>query len=230
MKRILTATLIGLAIVAMSGCGREHVTGTGQAKMQVRKVAEFNGVNVSGSYAVIGAMGTPEKVVISTNENLLPYIESNVKDGVLIIENSKKADIEPTVKQDIWFFASSFKSIALNGSSKFQFFDMKSDKLDINLSGSHRLLLTGTATDMHLVVNGDSDVDAKKLLIDNATVEINGSGTVSLAPAKSLNVKINGSGKVTYFTKSPKIEKSVSGAGEVINGFGNFNDLSKPKS
>jgi hypothetical protein len=221
MNKLLTGFMVAMGLtVALSGCGREQVTGTGEGKQDVRNVAEFSGINVNGNYEIVGSMGSPQKVVVFSNENLLPYITSTVKSSVLMIDTSKSADIKPTIIQKMWFFSDVFDSLTLNGASRFQFLDLKAKKLVISLTGAHQLLFSGTGTDIDIVINGNSDVDAKNLAVENATIEINGSSSVLINPSKTLKVKINGNGKVIYFNKEPKIEQTINGSGQVINGFG----------
>tara|TARA_R110000868_G_scaffold210193_2_gene460216 strand:+ start:2009 stop:2695 length:687 start_codon:yes stop_codon:yes gene_type:complete len=221
MTKFLTRLTLGLCLAAtLTGCGREKVTGTGTEKQEVRNTAEFTGLNVNGNYAIAGSIASPQKVVIGSNENILPYITSSVSSDVLMIDQKSSVELTPTVEQKIWFFTNEFNSLTLTGASQFQFLGLKTDKLNISLTGSHRLIFTGTAGNLHIVVHGNSDIDAKKLLVENADIEINGDSTVLLNPTKTLKVTINGNGKVVYYNKEPKIEKIINGSGQVISGFG----------
>ena len=212
--------LLTSALLAVTSCSNESITGTGKPKQEVRNFSEFKGINVSGNYEILGSPGKPEKFIISTNENILPYILTSVKKGVLTVESKKSVSLHPTVTQNIWFTVPEFNSLELSGSSIFQFLDLNGDELKITLSGSHHLLLTGKATSIDLTISGSSDVDARKLNVDDAKVVINGSSTVYLNPANNLKVTINGEGKVVYFSEAPKVEQVINGAGQVISNFG----------
>jgi len=223
MNTIIKSIVIAAGFLSLVGCGREEIKGTGDAKQEIRNLAKFTGMNVNGNYQILGSPGSPDKFVISTNANLLPYVETTVKDGIVIVQNAKKKDLVPTVTQNIWFTVPKFNSLILNGSSIFQFQDLKTDKLDINLSGSHQLLLTGTADEIHLNISGSSDVDARSFVTDDADVVINGSSTVYLNPTKHLKVTINGEGKVVYFSQGPQVEQTINGSGQVYSNFGTLN-------
>lgn len=230
MNHLSKALLLGACVISLTSCGREDIKGTGELKTEVRNLAEFTGLNVSGNYEILGSTGSPEKFVIGTNENLLPHIDTTVKDGVVIVDDKKSADLHPTVAQKIWFTIPKFASLILNGSSVFQFQDLEGSKIEINLSGSHQLLLTGKAEEVDLTISGSSEVDARNLVTDEAKVVINGSSTVYLNPTKKLDVTINGEGKVVYFSQSPKVEQKINGAGQVISNFGNVaKDVPQPE-
>ena len=220
MQRLIKHSLILILMAAaITACGRKEVQGTGQEKQEVRNVAQFTGINVNGNYKILGSTGSPQKVVIASNANLLPFIETNVSDSVLIVQDQKKMVLHPTLDQRIWFNTTKFNSVTLNGSSVFQFQHLKTDNLDIHLSGAHQLLLTGTAGNLNIVVNGSSDIDARDFVVQNVTVEINGSSTVYINPAKKLKITINGDGQVVYFSQSPQIEQLINGSGKVISNF-----------
>jgi len=219
-KQISVVLIIVSLIFTLTSCSRQQVNGSGASKQETREVSEFTGLNIDGNYSILGTISSPQRFVISTNENLLPFIETNVKDGILTIQNKSSTDLHPTSGQSIWFYVPSFESLTLNGISKFQLTNLDSEKLSITLTGSHRLLLTGKAGDLTINVSGNSTIDARNLAVNNANIELNGAGTVYLNVANTLSVKINGSGKVVYFNQTPKIEKTVNGAGDVISGFG----------
>lgn len=229
MNKLIKILLLTAGLCTLTSCGRETVKGTGDAKQEIRNLEEFTGLNVSGNYQILGSPGSPEKFIISTNANLLPYIETSVKDGNVIVETKKKTDLSPTVTQNIWFTAPKFNNLILNGSSVFQFQDLETDKLTINLSGSHQLLLTGKGDSLELTISGSSDVDARSFVTDDATIVISGSSTVYVNPAKTLKVTINGEGKVVYFSSAPKVEQAINGAGQVISNFGKL-DKDVPKN
>lgn len=229
MNNLSKALLLSACMMSLTSCGRQDIKGTGELKPEVRNLAEFTGLNVSGNYEILGSKGSPDKFIIGSNENLLPYIDTSVKDSVVIVDDKKHADLHPTVPQKIWFTIPTFASLVLNGSSIFQFQDLEGSKIDINLSGSHQLLLTGKADELDLTISGSSQVDARNLATDDARIVINGSSTVYVNPAKNLNVTINGEGKVIYFSQSPRIEQKITGAGQVISNFGNAaKDIPQP--
>lgn len=219
-KYVKSSALVICMLLTVISCSRQNVTGTGEAKTEVRNLSEFNGLTVNGNYEILGSPGTPEKFVVSTNENLLPYLMTSVKKGIVEVETKKSVDVHPTVAQKIWFTVPEFDSLTLNGASAFQFFDMVTNKLNITLSGSHHLLMSGKGDSLALTISGSSDVDARGLVVNDATVVINGSSTVYLNPIKTLKVTINGDGKVIYFSEAPKVDQTINGSGQVTGNFG----------
>jgi len=183
-----SVALLTVAASLLAGCGSDNIKGTGAAEKENRNVAEFHGLNVSGAYAILGSIAKPQKLAVGTNANLLPYIETTVKDGVLFVTTKKGANTLPTVSQNIWFTADTLSSLTLSGASIFQLLHVNTDKLDVTLSGAHQVLLSGAGKELKIIISGNSDIDAKNLIVENATIEINGSSTVMVNPTQTLKI------------------------------------------
>jgi hypothetical protein len=219
MNKLIVALIISIStLLTVTSCSHEQVNGKGAPKQETRDVSEFTGININGNYMIQGTIGTPQKFVIGTNEDLLPYIKSSVSSDVLVIENKSSTDLHPTVSQNIWFTVKSFNNLTMTGTSQFQLPNIDSDSLRLTLTGSHRVFLSGKAAELFIVINGNTDVDARNLVAEKATIEINGSSQVLLDASKKLNVKINGNGKVIYFNDQPAIDQTVNGSGQVVSG------------
>src|SRR6058998_1729791 len=76
-------------LVLSSGCKFDHVSGSGAKKVEKRSVPAFTTVNISGAYEVEITAQNEQSVEIEGDDNLLPLIKTEVKDGVLEISNEK---------------------------------------------------------------------------------------------------------------------------------------------
>ena len=96
MKRMIV--VLALAAV-LSGCdgglfrGKE-LSGSGKSKLEKRSLAGFKSVNVSGAYDVEIAVQKEPGLEMEGDDNLLPRVRTEVKDGVLSIYNDEP--IRPT--------------------------------------------------------------------------------------------------------------------------------------
>ncbi len=217
MKKVITAIAI-CALLALTACGKEQIEGKGLAKQEKRDVADFSSITINGNYSIQGSIGSPQQFVISTNENLLPFISTPVSSGVLSVETKSGTELHPNVKQSIWFTVKDFNALTMTGTSQFQMANIDTDTLKLTLTGSHKLFIAGKASELTITINGNTSIDARNLIAENVTVVINGSSQVLLDADKKLNVTINGNGKVIYFNGQPMIEQTINGSGQVING------------
>lgn len=217
-RKLIGCATIACLLTTVSACSKQDdVKGTGNAKQETREVSAFSGINITGKYSIMGKIGSPQEFTISSNENILPHIKSSVDSGILVIADDDSVNVYPTVPQSIWFTAESISSISIDGASSFQLTGLNTDKLTIALAGAHTIYLEGKVGDLKLEANGSSNINAKDLTVDNAEIELNGSGVAGVSVKNNLKININGDGQVIYYNYQPKVEETVRGSGKIVN-------------
>jgi len=219
IKFLFLPLIVSLCLL-ISGCGHETIKGEGASKQEKREVSQFSGLEVDGAYAILGKVGSPQELVIASNPNILPYINTSVDDDMLIIKSKGSVKLQPSGSQNIWFTAKQLNTLRLKGASQFQITNVGTDDFNVSLEGSHKVYLKGKANSLTVKINGSSTINAKNLSVDDANIEINGSGVVALKVANNLKVKINGDGRVIYYDTQPKVEQTINGSGVVSSAFG----------
>src|SRR5262245_61070997 len=81
MSKILNVWLAGCVILA-SGCHLPGIRGNGRIKTEERQIAAFANLDAGGNFEIEWQSGPPV-VRITTDENLLSYIENDVSDDTL---------------------------------------------------------------------------------------------------------------------------------------------------
>src|SRR6266481_9323704 len=81
MRKILIVLLAG-CVVLVVGCHLPGIRGNGHIKTEVRQVGGFANIDAGGAFEIEWQSGTPS-VRVTTDENLLPYIENNVSGDTL---------------------------------------------------------------------------------------------------------------------------------------------------
>jgi hypothetical protein len=92
MKRLLLLLLIMPILYGCSYASRmeSSVTGSGNRKTEQRQMGDFNAVEVTGAYDVKIVSGTKGDVQIESDDNILPLIKTEVKDGRLVVSSNEK--------------------------------------------------------------------------------------------------------------------------------------------
>src|SRR5690606_36092558 len=88
--------------------------------------------------------------------------------------------------------------------------------LDIDITGSGNVKLSGQALDTWLKLAGSGKLEAYDLSAENYDIQINGSGNADVTVQENLKVDISGSRSVNY-KWNPSIDSKISGSGKVIN-------------
>src|SRR6187455_976841 len=87
MRKILIILLTG-CVALIVGCHLPGIRGNGRIKTEERSLPAFANLDVGGAFEIEWQNGAPA-LRITMDENLLPYIESNVSDDVLHLRTRK---------------------------------------------------------------------------------------------------------------------------------------------
>jgi hypothetical protein len=190
---------------------------------------------MAGSFDVEITQGTTVSVQIEGDENILPYIIVEDRDGYLVIKTKDHINYSATNDIKVFITTPNLEEVILAGSgnitgrSKFSGSDkliMKiagsgDMKMEVNtptvqseIAGSGSITLTGETKDESIKIAGVGDYNADGLKAENAKISIAGSGDVKVFASAVLDVNIAGAGTV-FYKGSPNVKQHVAGSGEV---------------
>ena len=240
MKKInncIALIMVALALPFLSAAnpiaGNTAVTGNQKVITQNRSVTAFHAIKVSGGIDVELLQGKELKLQVEADENLVPLIRTEVKDGVLniyhdeSIRNAKTMKIHLTFQNIDAIMASGgcdieskqklgFASLKtdLSGGCDLKL-DMKAGKLNCIHSGGCDAIFTGEAENVNLSVSGGCDVNASGLVAKNCTVDASGGSDVEVNVKGELNMKASGASDITYSGNPSKVKQSAQGASDI---------------
>jgi hypothetical protein len=215
MKKALVVFIV--LVFACSGCiisgFKRSIKGSGTLQTEERNVPQFEGISVAGSFDVKVRCGEKQKVVVSCDDNLLPYIITEVDNGTLEIYTDDP--IKPKAGNEIIISAGSIKSFSIAGSSDSILKEISTESFTLDIAGSGDIILTGKTSDFMVDIAGSGDVNAKDLIAENVSIDIAGSGDAIVSASKKLSVDIAGSGDVTYYGNPHEVTTDVAGSGDI---------------
>ncbi len=215
------------------------VDGTGNIITESRKVSGFDRVNLSGFGEVIIEVGDEESLTVITDDNIMPYVRTEVKNNTLILDfddNGFERGYNPTdgIKFNLVVTELSRVDISgagsievneleteklradLSGAGTLEVDSLTADELIIHISGAGTVVVSGKVQGQELSHSGVGSYNAAELESETAIVEISGAGSATLWVTDSLDVSISGLGQVVYYG-TPRIIQSVSGLGNLIS-------------
>ena len=96
--KLLFATVFAIISFTTFAQPWSKIEGNGNIIKDVREVGNFTAIASGGSWDVVISYSTDKTVVVEADENLLPYIKTEVEDGKLIIKSEKNINLNLVTK------------------------------------------------------------------------------------------------------------------------------------
>jgi hypothetical protein len=232
LKIIFGALIIGISAVFVS-CIMFPIVGNGNLISSERIVSPFDRISSGGSAEVRFHFSQEYKVVVTTDSNLIEYVEIKTKSNELSI-GTKNGHSYSFTKWIVDVYGPNLTGITISGSGTFDsahkimassFVSIVSgsgringtiecETLSATISGSGKMNFAGNGKNSNINISGSGDFNGYGFSINNANVRVSGSGKASISVSDNLDANISGSGHINY-RGDPKITSSVSGSGRI---------------
>lgn len=228
---IASFLLIGIAAHAAK------IKGNGNVVTTEIQVSDFDKIKVGGNFSSANNLFNnnssdkeghklfysqakgKSKLSVTIDENLLPLLLIESKDGQLVIRTKNKDNLIPT---KFILRASSEKITKMSVSGSMDLITettLQSEKLDISVSGAGDVILRKRANinSFFATVSGAGDVKIADLQAKAFEGKVSGAGDISVkGKTEKANFKVSGKGDISaYDFIADDVIASVSGAGDI---------------
>ena len=240
MKKLIITSIIltmSLSINAQSWWNSKKVRGNGNVTTETRRTSDYEGVSFGGSFDVVLVKGKEGKITIKGEENLLKYIETDVKRGVLKIMVKKGVNLRMTRKMVVTVPYKDIEKVSLAGSGdltsngtinadRFSLSIAGSGNMRVkvvantvksSIAGSGNINLSGSTDELSCSIAGSGDINAYDLKAKTTSAKVAGSGNIKTTVSDKISAKVVGSGNIYYKGKPDKIESKSAGSGNIIS-------------
>ena len=211
MKKI-TVALLAACLVLIAGCGLVGIRGNGRIKTDDRTIGTFNNIDASGAFSIEWQNGPPS-LRITTDENLLSYIDNRISGDTLHLDTREQ--IWPTHGIKVVVSSPARAGARISGAVKLTAKQLNGPKFAFEATGASRVALDGNIDELFADMTGASELNAGGLQTKTAEISTTGAGDAEIAVSETLKVAITGAGKVTYSGNPQTIEKHITGAGSI---------------
>jgi hypothetical protein len=211
---------------------------------QKRSVGDFHGIKVSGGIELYLSQGDEEAVAVSANDpELRDRLRTEVKDGILHIYLDDQwwhRGWNGSMKLRAYVSCKVLDQLRGSGGSNIHVDQtIKSERLDIHLSGGGQLhgsfeagqmtagisgggdlYIGGTAGALNVHVNGGGDFHGYDLAVDSCQARVSGGGDVFVTVNKTLDATVHGGGDIRYKGNGSVQESHTAGGGSISKGRG----------
>lgn len=236
MKTLISIlTLLIVSVNLNAQVFTKNIKGNGKLITENRNLSDYDKISVAGSFEVKLVKGKEDAISIIADENLMKYIETEVENGHLKIQQKKGYQLKSTKTIEITVSFEMIDAISLAGSGNVRSEDtLNATNLNLNLAGSGEInlpvstknlashiagsgniKLSGNADVFRCEIAGSGNLEGDDLKATASHINIAGSGNVKVLAVSEIHAKIVGSGDVIY-TGNPAIEKLKSiGSGTI---------------
>jgi len=139
MKNVIFTSLAA-CLVLVSGCRWPGIQGNGKIRTDQRPVGAFANIDVRGAFEIEWQNGAPS-LQITTDENLLPYIDSGVSGDTLRLRTREQ--IRPSHSIKVVMSSPTRTGAKISGAVKMAVKQLNGPRFAMECSGASRVSLDG---------------------------------------------------------------------------------------
>ena len=218
MNKPFKVVVFAIAPLVFTACvqGIGGIRGSGNVKTETRTVRGFKAVELAGIGKLMVDQTGSESLTVEAEDNLLPYLTTEVSGSKLVIGTKPNTNLRPTKPVVFRLTVKDLEALALSGSGNVEAGDLNSKRFVADLSGSGNLSLgIVTAPKFELHSSGSGNFESQGVKSDDARLETPGSGsrTINRLDTKNLDVDQSSSGSIGLSGRSDNQEINMSGSG-----------------
>lgn len=196
--------------------GESKVKGSGVAATETRAVTPFTAIDATGVGKLRLRVGEEDSLKVTADDNILPLIKTEVKDGVLVL--STKGAMNS--KTDIVFEATArtIKRLENSGTVSIEAKGFNGGELSVEASGVGSIALSGRVDSLKAQLSGVGSLEAEDLAADRVKTDLSGVGSANVRAEKAISGNVSGIGSLTWKGAATEVSTHVSGIGRVSKG------------
>ena len=219
MKKSLTMAALTLFVFGLACSSSEDeptdVPGSGNIVTEARQVSDYSSVKLLGPGLLTIDLSGSESLSIRTDENLMPFITSEVTSGQLVIGIEDAINALPSVPIVYTLTAKAMNELLVVGNSAVEFFNVNTDSLYAVLEGNGRISLAGAASYQNVDVRLTGTYDALQLTSDIVHATVRGTALGKLSVSDSLYATVLECGRIEFTGGADLVNIFVSECGSV---------------
>lgn len=172
---------------------------TGNKNIISKSVAltDFNTINAAEDLDVTFQSGTQNTATITSDENILPYINLTQENNQLFLDVQPDVSISPSKTDKVMITSSTMLHyINIDGIASIHAMNLDSDDLTLNMHGMSSGNIQGNINNIHINLSGKPVLHLKILDAENVFLVMRGSGTVYLS-GNTQNLTLSSNGNAT---------------------------------
>jgi hypothetical protein len=195
--------------------GSDGIRGSGHAATVVRKVQDFHRIQVAGVGRVILERTGRERLSITADDNLLRYIESEVRAGTLYVRPTPGVSLNPRTTMVFRVDAKAMNRIEGSGAVTFEADLGSQPELLVTLSGVCVLEARGSVDQLEVILSGVTGYRGLALATHRARIVASGVSWAEVLVTDRLDASASGTSFIRYAGDPTEVVAHTSGLGSI---------------
>jgi predicted small secreted protein len=222
----LRLAAVSTAALTLLGAACNTVSGSGNVVTRQIEATSFSRLEVSYAFGVRVTIGSPERVMVRVDDNLLDSLDVGVSGHTLHIGLEPDTIVtDATLEADVT--VSALTGLEVSGASKVTLADpirahtltltvsgasqltgaIEIDEGNLEVSGASKASLSGSGDALEVTESGASNLEALELTIRALMIEVSGASHAEITVTDSLSASASGASALRY-AGSPTVTKS----------------------
>lgn len=177
--------------------GGQTIIGTGSAVEQTRDVSGINAVELAMNGTLHISQGDTTSLRIEAQQNLLEYIQTDMRGDTLVIHTSPGTNVQSTRPIQYYLTIEKLEKIAISSSGDVEAGSLQSDSFSIKINSSGELSIDSldcSSLDVEIESSGNTNIS--RLIAEKISVQISSSGNLKITDGQlqKQDVRISSSG------------------------------------
>jgi hypothetical protein len=180
------------------GLGGESIRGSGMVTEESRELANITGVQLAMQGTLHIMLGSSENLRIEAEDNLMEYIQTNLRASNLVIETRQGINLNNTRPIDYYLTVKRLNSIVISSSGDIDTGDLQSDSFSVTINSSGNLSIGNLdCSSLSVEISSSGNVTVSNLMSDSISVRISSSGDLEIkgGQVQNQNITISSSGE-----------------------------------
>lgn len=226
MKTISYFSLIFCLLFTVPALAQD-IVGSGISRKETRNVNTFDKIDVGLIFHLTLTQGNKQRVSIEADDNILPYLETYVKDRTLYIRTKNNQGFDSKSPMHVYITLPVLRKINASGATKIESttpwktgeleldlsaaaqleLEIDVTKLKLDLSAASNVQLQGKATLLEADFSGATKFNGENLTAGKAEIDISGAAQAELHVSNEIEYEASGTSQLIY-SGSPRILKA----------------------
>ncbi len=197
---VVIMSVMVLSTLACQVGGFTRIRGSGNVVEETREVSDITGVELATSGTLYIEIGARESLRIEAEDNLLEYIETRVRNGMLQIDTQDNVNLRHTKPVNYYLTVTGLDTIEISSSGDIKVPDLEAKRFSVDISSSGNLDMGDLEADTLTVhISSSGDMRMGLLHANTLEIDISSSGNLDIAggEVERQDITINSSGNYT---------------------------------